>query len=135
MKSEIRNQKSEENPKTEGQTGAKKPYDLRERTLQFALSVLELCGRLPNSIEGDVVRRQLAKSGTSIGANVEEADGALTPKDTRRSFVVARKEAGEARYWLKLIHRRWGASVNADPLIDECTQLMKILFTIVRKLS
>lgn len=112
-----------------------KPYDLRERTFEFALAVLDVCGRIPHEREADVVCRQLARSGSSVGANVEEADGPSTDKDKRRSFVIARKGAGEARFWLRIVHRRWGPSCGAGPLVEEVTELMKILFTIIRKLS
>jgi four helix bundle protein len=51
----------------------------------------------------EIIRTQLAKAGTSIGANVEEADGALTKKDFVNKIAIARKEAKETRYWLRLI--------------------------------
>ena len=58
-----------------------KKYDLKERTFNFAQSMLDLAGKLPRRTECMIIQNQLAKSGTSIGANVEEADGTITKKD------------------------------------------------------
>jgi hypothetical protein len=58
-----------------------KPFDPRERTLLLAVRMLEVAGLLPVSPEAQVVRQQLARAGTSVGANVEEADGAFSIPD------------------------------------------------------
>ena len=108
---QIPNKTQIQNPKPEG---TRKPYDIRVRTFEFALRVLEIAARLPNAADGEAVRRQLIRAGTSVGANVEEADGAVTKLDTRKCFVTSRKEAREARYWLRLIDRRW-PDVPGDP--------------------
>ncbi|HLF92245.1 MAG TPA: four helix bundle protein [Planctomycetota bacterium] len=112
-----------------------KPYDIRERTLQFALRILEITGRLPETPEGKVVRQQLAAAGTSIGANVEEADGAVSKADKRKSLVVARKETREVRYWLRLIERKWAALVDVTADIIESGELLNILSTMVSRLE
>ncbi len=54
---------------------------LRERTYKFALGIFELCSKLPNSDETRIIKRQLLKAGSSVGANLEEADGSLTLND------------------------------------------------------
>jgi len=74
--------------------------ELKERTDRFALKVLELAALLPSTEEGRLVRRQLCKSGTSVGANLEEADGSLTLNDFVHKVDIAFKEAKETRYWL-----------------------------------
>ena len=107
------------NPKSQ----QNKPYDIRERTMEFALRVLEICGKLPENPEGYAVRGQLVRCGTSIGANVEEADGAVSRADKRKSFVVARKECRETRYWLKLIERKW-AQLQVGRDISEATEIL-----------
>lgn len=112
-----------------------KPYDIRERTLQFALKMLEITGALPETSEGRVVRQQLAASGTSIGSNVEEADGAVSKADKRKSLIVARKEAREVRYWLRIIQRKWPDRVRVEDDIAESTELLNILSTIVTRLE
>jgi hypothetical protein len=59
----------------------KKEFDLRIRLLTFSKTILTLCKSLPKTPESDCIRGQLSRSGMSIGANFEEADGALTRKD------------------------------------------------------
>ena len=132
-KSEIRKPKSEKPlfiPVGEG-----KPYDLRERTLAFSIRILQICARLPQTVEGLMVRRQLSRCGTSIGANVQEADGAVSRVDTRRSFVISKKEAQECGYWLQIVDKVWGSSVSVKSEIDEADQLARILRTIIDQLS
>ena len=111
-----------------------KPYDIRERTMQFALRVLEISGKLPEKREGYAVRDQFVRSGTSIGANVEEADGAVSKADKRKSLVIARKECRETRYWLNLIVRKWGPKELSND-IGEATEILYILSSIITKLE
>jgi four helix bundle protein len=115
--------------------GNRKPYDLRERTLEFADVLLDVTAAIPSTPEGNVVRSQMADSCTSIGANVEEADLALTKAEKRKHFGIARREAAETRYWLKLTKRKWGDRIDVDPHLTEVYELIKILSTIIDKLS
>ena len=84
-----------------------KVYDLKERTFKFAQRMLDIVEQLPKRSQCDNIRTQLAKAGTSIGANVEEVDGTLTKKDFVSKMVIARKEAEETRYWLRLVSGRY----------------------------
>jgi four helix bundle protein len=110
----------------------KRPYDIKARTFLFATEVLDLCR--PVMPPGGVVRelaRQLLRSGTSIGANVEEAQAAQSTADFRAKVVVSRKEARESAYWLRLlIHADGRLKIAVDPLLDETQQLVQILTTI-----
>ena len=114
---------------------SKPPYDLGERTLEFALNVQGVTERLPNTPEANNARKQLAESGSSIGANVSEADEALSKADKRRVFVIARKEAGESKYWLRMIQRKWDSRPIVQSLIDEVSELLCIINSIIAKLS
>lgn len=91
--------------------------------------------RLPAAPEGQTIRRQLADASTSVGANIHEANGAISRKDTRKSFVVAVKELHECRYWLRLIHAKWHALGEAAALLQEAQELMSIVGSIVSKLG
>jgi four helix bundle protein len=108
--------------------------ELKERTFKFAMSILQLATMLPGTDEASIVRRQLCKSGTSVGANVEEADASLTLNDLVYRVDVAFKEAKETRYWLRVI-----ISMNLlektilQPHLDESVELIKILSTIIYK--
>jgi four helix bundle protein len=108
--------------------------DLKERTLQFGTKALTAVAELPNEPRGWVVAKQLGRAATSIGANVWEADGALTDSDFAYKISVARKEASETEYWLELCKRSelLPAGLHA-PLAAEADELAKILATIVRK--
>ena len=124
-----------ETPKPNSQPGkARKPYDLRDRTFEFAVRVLKITTAVPPTGYGKIAD-QLARSGSSIGANVEEADGAVSRADKRRAFVVARKEAREARYWLRLVNRVLGKKIPIHADIEEATELVYILSAIIAKLE
>ena len=108
--------------------------ELKERTFNFAISILELAAELPNTDEAIIVRRQLCKSGTSVGANVEEADGSLTLNDFVYRVDVAFKEAKETRYWLcVVVYRKLLEQSIVQPHLDESLELIKILSTIIYK--
>lgn len=109
------------------------PYDLRERTFQFGVMVVEFVESLPSGIVSQEVGRQLVKSGTSIGANVEEGDVAESARDRVHKFSIARKEARESRHWCRVI----GEAAVGDPdaaayLADEALQLVRILSKMIQ---
>lgn len=112
-----------------------KPYDLKLRTFEFACGILDLTEPLPDHGSAKYVKDQLGRAALSVGANVEEADGTLTRKDARTSFIVARKEARETRYWLRVIQRKWRDTPDVREAIVEGTELTKILSSIIEKLG
>ncbi|MGB7055636.1 MAG: four helix bundle protein [bacterium] len=108
--------------------------ELKERAFNFAISILELAAKLPNTDESSIVRRQLCKSGTSVGANLEEADGSLTLNDFVYRVDVAFKEVKESRYWLRVvIARKLLRQSVVQPHLNESVELIKILSTIIYK--
>ena len=108
------------------------PYDIRERTFQFAVRVLKTTGTFPRSVPAEVIQRQLVRAATSIGANVEEADGAESKADFIHKVSIAAKEARESRYWIRIVR----ATLNQDPvwqqLQTEAEEITRILSTIIR---
>jgi four helix bundle protein len=110
-----------------------KIYDLKDRTFKFAERILDIVELLPDKVQCEIIRRQLVKAGTSIGANIEEADGTITKKDFVNKMVIARKEAKETRYWLRIISDRYikNEKINSD--IKECQELINILSAIINK--
>lgn len=112
----------------------KRPYDIKDRTFLFATEIIDFCK--PVMPPGGVVRelaRQLLRSGTSIGANLEEADAAQSKADFRGKVSISRKEARESRYWLRLlVHADPRLKGAAVPLQDESRQLYDILTAIKR---
>jgi len=112
-----------------------KDTDIRLRTFNFAKRIIDICEELPKGTECNILRKQLFRSGTSIGANVEEADGAETKADTANKLCIARKEARETRYWLKLIADKYIASKNLMSDMETCSEFIKILSSIINKLK
>jgi len=88
---------------TEKPSSQSKPYDIRERTFLFSVAIIKWVRKLPRDLGTQVAARQLVESATSVGANVEEADGAGTTKDRVNKWTISRKEAREARYWVRVI--------------------------------
>ncbi len=80
-----------------------------------------------------ILSKQLLKSGTSIGANIEEALAGQTKKDFASKMSIASKEARETLYWLKLIkHSNIINTNNLDELISDIQTIIKILTSIVK---
>jgi len=108
--------------------------DLPERTFHFASLIINLFDQIPSCPKGWVLSRQLLRSGTSIGANVREADQALTDAEFVQRCSIARKEASETDYWLGLcVVAELLSEVEAAPVREEALELLRILSTIIRK--
>jgi len=110
-----------------------KIFDIRERLLIFSKRILNICKLLPRIPEYDGIRKQLASAGTSIGANFEEADGAITKKDFINKVAIARKEAKETKYWLQIINSIYFDNTRLSEDIRESEELISILSAIIRK--
>jgi four helix bundle protein len=109
--------------------------DLPERTFEFARKVVMLCRSL-DQMPGvsRTLANQLLRSGTSIGANVEEGQGSQSRADFIAKYYIACKEARETHYWLRLLAAT--EIVPAEQLkdiIDEAGQLVAILTSVVKK--
>jgi four helix bundle protein len=76
---------------------------LEKRTREFAVRIIRLSVKLPNTPEGRVIRNQLTKAGTSIGANYREANRARSKADFRNKISICESEASETQYWLEII--------------------------------
>lgn len=111
-----------------------KNKELEERLLEFAKQIIILAAKLPDTPANRVLRAQLIRAGTSIGANYLEACEAVSAKDFTYRIAVSRKEARETGYWLTLI-----AFVNSQldgeikSLKKECEEFVKIFNAIVEK--
>ncbi|MDI6731122.1 MAG: four helix bundle protein [Candidatus Margulisbacteria bacterium] len=111
---------------------------IQDRTLEFGVKILNFADKLPRTVAGGVIVKQLIRSGTSIGANMEEADGAASKKDFINKVIISRKEARETRYWLQLIKQAdliHGESNNLEleKLTNEIYEIIKILSSIINK--
>jgi four helix bundle protein len=100
-----------------------------ELTFEFALEIIKYVGDLEQSRKY-VIARQLLKSGTSIGANVREAQNAESKPDFIHKVKIAAKEADETEYWLLLCQKSEGYH-DCEPLIDKCASITKVLSKII----
>ena len=109
----------------------KKKNIILERSFDFALSIIHLCKTLKEKREY-VLSEQLLKSGTSIGANVEESTAAQSRKDFISKMTLASKEARETKYWLRLLDRSQVIEYNYQYLLREADEIISILTAIVK---
>ncbi|MEK9178193.1 MAG: four helix bundle protein [Patescibacteria group bacterium] len=111
-----------------------KPRDIKERTFEFAVRVLKMSQTLPKNSVNNILLKQIIRSSTSIGANIEEAQGGHTKSDFTHSMNIAKKEARETLYWLRLVNElNPEIEKRLDLLLVENEELIKILTTIVKK--
>jgi four helix bundle protein len=104
---------------------------IREKSFAFALKTIAVYRSLKDEHEY-VPSKQPLRSGTSIGANVEEAVAAQSRKDFLSKMSIASKEARETRYWLSLLRESKLASVDVDPCLNDVEELIRILSSIVK---
>jgi four helix bundle protein len=109
--------------------------DIRDRVFQFSLRIIRLVSKIPKNCAGRAISDQIMKSGTSIGANIEEAQSASTKKDFIRGITISLKEARETNYWLKLLIEATIIKKELlEKLMQENIEIIKIL-TVIRKNS
>ena len=119
----------------------KKPEDnakkknIQKRTFSFACRIVELYRHLAkNKSGGEILGRQVLKSGTAIGANLEEATAGQSRADFISKCNIALKEARETLYWLRLfIVTRIVTEKKLGKLAQEANEIIAILTTIVKK--
>ena len=110
-----------------------KPYDLEERSYQFAARTNAYIRKLPKDIPNIENGKQLARSAGSVGANYIEANESLSRKDFLMRAKISKKESKESRLWLRLTQPASEQEAEKLYLINEVTELMKILGAIVEK--
>ena len=109
---------------------------IRNKSYAFALRIIELHAFLVKERREFVLARQLMKSGTSIGANVEEAIGGQTERDFLAKMSIAYKEARETHYWLRLLRdSKLILPEIASSLIADCDELLKLSGSIIKTLK
>jgi len=111
-------------------------FDIRQRTKKFAIRIVNLVKKFPKDIAGQEIGRQIIRSGTSVGANLEEADAASSRKDFVYKVNISYKETRETRYWLEIVieAKLFNHQANieeAEELRSEAEQLSKILYSIL----
>ena len=101
------------------------------KSFEFALMMIHLHTRL-NVLKHFDISRQILRSGTSIGANVNEASAAISKRDFTNKMSIASKEARESLFWLKLIEQSKSLKVDVKQEYNQCLELVKLLTAIVK---
>jgi four helix bundle protein len=111
-----------------------KESPLRKKSFAFALQVIAFYRVLEKRREY-VLSKQLLRSGTSIGANIEEAQQARSRKDFASKLSIASQEAYESRYWILLIcEGGYATKAEVQHLLDSVVEIIRILVSILKKL-
>ncbi|PJE67451.1 four helix bundle protein [Candidatus Shapirobacteria bacterium CG10_big_fil_rev_8_21_14_0_10_40_9] len=117
-----------------GELKMEKKKDIIERAFKFGVAVIKTADSLPKTPVGFAIANQLVRSGTSVGANIEEAQDGLTRKEFIRSMSIALKEARETRFWLRIaVESGTLFTKKVGTVLNESEELIKILVTIVKK--
>ena len=107
--------------------------NIEERSFNFAIRIVKLKDYLTTEKKEFDLSRQILRSGTSIGANVSEAQQAQSQADFLAKMNIALKETAETKYWLKLLKATNKLTEKeTESILTECIEIEKILYSIVR---
>lgn len=106
------------------------------KTFSFGLRIIKLHLHLKKNNIDRILSLQVLKSGTSIGANAEEAMGGSSKKDFKQKLRISYREARETRYWLRLLRESELLEKNiADSIIQDCEEILRLLTSIINSTS
>ncbi|MGP8214491.1 MAG: four helix bundle protein [Bacteroidia bacterium] len=109
---------------------------IRDKSYAFSIRVVNLYRFLCEEKKEFVLSKQLVRSGTSIGANIEEGIGGQSEKDFFAKLNIAYKEARETYYWLRLLKDTGYLSENeSKSILEDCDELLKIIGSIIKTLK
>lgn len=102
-----------------------------EKSLEFAIRIIKLSSYLREERREFTLSKQLIRSGTSVGANLTEAQFAISEKEFLSKAYIAFKECAETKYWLTLLHKtNYLSDIEYDSINQDCVELMKLLSSI-----
>jgi four helix bundle protein len=104
---------------------------IKNKSFEFALQIIDLYKKLQEHREF-VISKQLLRSGTSIGANINEALAGYSKSDFKYKMSISSKEAHETLYWLELLEKSQLVALNYNEYIVNCREIIKILTSIVK---
>ena len=111
-----------------------KVFDIRERSFRFGVEIVKLVRNLSRDTAGFAIGNQVLRSGTSVGANIEEAQNCGSRKEFIHTLTISLKEARETEYWLKIINEvKLADQDTVVVLLQEANELVRILITIIKK--
>lgn len=108
---------------------------IQTKSYDFAVKIVLACKSLMEDKKEFVLSKQLLRSGTSIGANVEEAIGGFSKKDFYFKLTISYKEARESLYWIRLLHDTGYLNLeDKTRLLHDCEEILKIIGSILKTL-
>lgn len=117
----------------QGESPKQATADVVQLSFEFAVKLVKVIDGLPRTTAGFELGRQVIRSGTSIGANIEEAQGARTRPQFTNSMNIAKREARETRFWLKVLEASGLLKPETAPgLLEDVERLVRILTAIVK---
>ena len=106
---------------------------IADKSFQFAIRVVNLYRYLCAEKQEYVLSKQLLRSGTSIGANVAEAQQPQSRNDFISKLYIALKETTETKYWLRLLSAtHYLSETESNSMLNDCTELEKLLTAIIK---
>ena len=108
---------------------------MEERTKQFAVEIIKISSLLSKTEHERIIRNQILRSGTSIGANYREANFSRSKADFKSKLGICQGEANETLYWLELIMEFKGKNNKIRSLHSEGKELLAIFTSIINKLN
>lgn len=104
-----------------------------EKSKDFAIRIVGLYGHLNENKNEYVMSKQVLRSGTSIGANIAEAEYGISKKDFLAKMYIALKECSETKYWLEILYSTgYLTETEYNSIIDDCDELLKLLTAITK---
>lgn len=114
-----------------------KEYDIRKRSLVFSIEVIDFFrNQATNHFIDQIIVKQLIRSVTSVGANVQEAKGSQSAKDYINFFSIALKSSNESKYWFEII-REFSPPQHKErisEMLEECLELSSIIASCIIKM-
>ena len=109
---------------------------VKDKSRLFAIDIINLYKRLSESKKEYVLSKQLLRCGTSIGANVAEAESGISKKDFLSKMYIAYKECCETEFWLDVLHEtQYIEEASFTSLFPKCLELKKMLSSITKTLK
>ena len=106
---------------------------LQNKSYDFALLIIKLSKKLVKENKEYILSKQILRSGTSVGANIMEANGAISKADFSAKMSIAYKECLESKYWLSLLKDSEEININVfEELFALADEIAKILFSILK---
>lgn len=109
---------------------------VKEKSEKFAIRIVKLYKHLSESKKENVLSKQILRSGTSIGANLAEAECAISKNDFLAKIYIALKESSETQYWLRLLkNTNYITNQEFDSLFADCNEITKILVKTIKTIK